>query len=334
MLLSIIVISHNQQNQLKRCLDSILTMPLPFEHEIIISDDASNDGTWELAQDYASRYTEVSAYQCNTDDYNPKIKSERSGWNRCNAYKHATGKYIAHIDGDDFFINGSEVYKRQVELLEQHPECSCCMANDLDLTDGEDLSSVTVRHKEKFETGYVLSSKEYISKYFRESHVFVYRRNLEVDPVASYGGYYVDTLITDHHLQFGDIVCLDDAGYVYVHYKSSIWTKMTASYDYMAFSHILYIPLLVPKWKLVFYSSQNHLKILLNVIWLVRSGYSLSDENLNWIRRFDLHLYRLFNKKITFVDKVYLGLFARNVKLLLKFKPTVLFPYKIISLFL
>ena len=334
MLLSILVISHNQQNQLKRCLDSILTMPLPFEHEIIISDDASNDGTWELAQDYASRYTEISAYQCNTDDYNPKIKSERSGWNRCNAYKHATGKYIAHIDGDDFFINGSDVYKRQVELLEQHPECSCCMANDLDLTDGEDLSSVTVRHKEKFETGDVLSSKEYISKYFRESHVFVYRRNLKVDPVALYGGYYVDTLITDHHLQFGDIVCLDDAGYVYVHYKSSIWTKMTGSYDYMAFSHILYIPMLIPKWKPVFYSSQYHLKILLNVIWLARSGYSLSEDNLKWVRRFDLYIYKVFNREIKFMDKVHLGLLARYIKLLIKWKPSLGLPYKIISLFL
>lgn len=334
MLLSIIVISHNQRDLLRRCLDSILTMPLPFEHEIIISDDASNDGTWELAQEYASKFPEIYAYQCNTDDYNPNIRSERSGWNRCNAYKHATGKYIAHIDADDFFLDGSEVYKKQVELLEQHPECSCCMANDLDLTDGDDLTSATVRHKEKFETGYVLPSKEYISKYFRESHVFVYRRNTSVDPVALYGGYYVDTLITDHHLQFGDIVCLDDAGYLYVHYKSSIWTKMTGSYDYMAFSHILYIPMLIPKWKPVFYSSQHHLKILLNVIWLARSGYSLSEDNLKWVRRFDLYIYKVFNRKIKLGDKVHLGLLARYVKLLIKWKPSFLLPYKIISLFL
>lgn len=334
MLLSIIVISHNQRDLLKRCLDSILSMPLPFEHEIIISDDASNDGTWELAQEYASKFPEISAYQCNTDDYNPDILSDRSGWNRCNAYNHAIGKYIAHVDADDFFIEGTDIYKKQIELLEQHPECSCCMANDLDLTDGDDLSSATIRHKDKFETGYVLSSKEYISKYFRESHVFVYRHNPSVDPVALYGGYYVDTLITDHHLQFGDIVCLDDAGYVYVHYKSSIWSQTSASSDYIAFSHVLYIPLLIPKWKPVFYSSQYHLGWILKAIWLVRSGYYLSDENLNWVRRFDLHIYKLFNKKITFFDKVYLGLFARYVKLLLKFKPTVLFPYKIISLFL
>ena len=315
-------------------MDSILTMPLPFEHEIIISDDASNDGTWELAQEYASRFSEISAHQCNTDDYNPSIRSERSGWNRCNAYKHATGKYIAHVDGDDFFLNGSDIYKKQIELLEKHPECSCCMANDLDLIDGNDLSSATIRHKEKFDTGYVLASKEYISKYFREHSVFVYRRNSSVDPVALYGGYYVDTVITDHHLQFGDIVCLNDAGYVYVQYKSSIWTELTSSSDYLAFKHVLYIPLLIPNWKLVFYSSQNHLKQMLKAVQLARSGYSLSEENKRWVSKFNLYTYKVLCNEIKIRDKIHLEFLAKYISLLIKWKPAFMLPYKIISLLL
>ena len=45
MLLSIVVISHNQREQLKRCIDSILAQKIPFEYEVLISDDASNDGS-------------------------------------------------------------------------------------------------------------------------------------------------------------------------------------------------------------------------------------------------------------------------------------------------
>jgi glycosyltransferase involved in cell wall biosynthesis len=309
-------------------------MPLSFEHEIIISDDASTDGTWELAQEYASKVPEISAYQCNTDDYNPSIRSERSGWNRCNAYKHATGKYIAHVDGDDFFLDGSDIYKKQIELLELHPECSCCMANDFDLNDGDSLSSAMIRHKERFETGYVLASKEYISKYFRESHVFVYRRNPSINPATLYGGYYVDTIITDHHLQFGDIVCLDDAGYVYVQYKSSIWTEMTSSSEYLAFKHVLYIPLLIPSWKMVFYSSQNHLKQLLRVVWLARSGYTLSEDNKKWVSKFNLYTYKVLCNKIKTRDKIHLELLARYISLLIKWEPSFMLPYKIISLLL
>ena len=45
MVLSIIVISHNQKEQLTRCLNSILAQSLPFDYEIIVSDDASVDAS-------------------------------------------------------------------------------------------------------------------------------------------------------------------------------------------------------------------------------------------------------------------------------------------------
>ena len=80
MLLSIIVISHDKRDLLKRCVDSILEQDLPFEHEIIISDDASTDGSWELALNYQSKFSEVKAYQCNTNDYNPTTTLRTISW--------------------------------------------------------------------------------------------------------------------------------------------------------------------------------------------------------------------------------------------------------------
>ena len=183
MILSIIVISHNQKEELKRCLMSILSQSLPFEFEIIISDDNSNDGSWEVAQEFASCYPQISAYSCNTNDFHPANTSERSGWNRCNGYKHAKGKYIAHIDGDDFLLEGTDIYKKQVELLEKNPNCSCCMANDYDLDEGQDISKIKIRHKKVFQTGDILPSEEYIKHFFRESHCFVYRRQEKINPV-------------------------------------------------------------------------------------------------------------------------------------------------------
>ena len=138
MLLSIIVVSHNRKELLRRCVDSILAQSLSFEYEIIISDDASTDGAWELAQEYVRRFEEVKAYQCNSNDYSPSNNSERSGWNRCNGYKYAIGKYIAFIDDDDYHKKDTHIYQKQVELLELRPECAGCMANDYFLKDDED----------------------------------------------------------------------------------------------------------------------------------------------------------------------------------------------------
>jgi len=102
-LLSIIVISHNQKEQLRRYLDSFLAQSIPFEHEIIVSDDASNDGTWELAQEYASKYPQIRAYSCDAGKFNPITPSDRAGWNKCNGYQHATGKRMPR---DRFLTSG------------------------------------------------------------------------------------------------------------------------------------------------------------------------------------------------------------------------------------
>lgn len=331
MILSIIVISHNQKEELKRCLMSILSQSLPFEFEIIISDDNSNDGSWEVAQEFASCYPQISAYSCNTNDFHPANTSERSGWNRCNGYKHATGKYIAHIDGDDFLLEGTDIYKKQVELLEKNPNCSCCMANDYDLDEGQDISKIKIRHKKVFQTGDIHPSEEYIKHFFRESHCFVYRRQEKINPVELYGGYYVDSLITDHHIQFGDIICLNDAGYVYVHYQSSIWSQQKKKKDHIVFAHAIYMAILIPKWKYVFRSTPRHLGMILNVVRLAQSGYRIREDNLHWIQRFDCRLYHSFNRDLSFTDKMYLSFLAYYIRVLRKTKPSFKLPYKLLS---
>lgn len=320
MLLSIIVISHNQKEQLRRCLNSILAQSIPFEHEIIVSDDASNDGTWELAQDYASQYPQIRAYSCNASNSNPITPSDRSGWNRCNGYQHATGKYLAHIDGDDFLLPDSHIYEKQVELLEKNPGCSCCMANDYRLIDGEDISKARLLHNERFSTGEILPSETYIRNYFRESHCFVFRRNNDVDPVELYGGYYDDTMITDHYIQYGDIVCLDDAGYVYVKYQSSLWQNNVKSNDHIVFAHAIYIGMLIPKWKYVFFSSPRHQNSILNVVRLVQSGHRLREDNLHWVQKFDSYLYHAFNRELNVIDRLHLSFMSVYLRFMIKYR--------------
>lgn len=323
MVLSIIVISHNQRWQLKRCVDSILTMPMPLKHEILISDDASSDGTWELAKEYAKNHASIKALQCNSDDYNPTNDGSRGCWNRCYAYPFASGKYIAFVDGDDFFIDGSDIYKQQVDLLEQNPSCSCCMANDYNLQEGEDVSQVKLRHEEIKATGEILSSEDYIrnSRYFHESHCCVFRRNPDADPVRLYGGYFEDAVITSHYLQYGDIVCLNDAGYVYVQYPSSIWAQQVKSKDSVIFAHALYIPKLIPKWSMVMLSSPSRLGDICGTIRSAYSMHRIKEENLQWTKSFNLFIYNAFNRKLGLLDKLYLAFLWVYLRTLTKMKP-------------
>ena len=93
-LLSVLITSHNQGPLLERCVNSVISQSLPFEYEVVISDDYSTDGTWEIAQSLSERYAQVKAVQCNTDDYHPVNRCQRCGWNQCNAYRNSSGNTL------------------------------------------------------------------------------------------------------------------------------------------------------------------------------------------------------------------------------------------------
>ena len=309
-----------------QCLDSILSQNLPFQYEIVISDDASSDGTWEVALKYAQQYPKIKVFRCNTDDFQPVNRCQRCGFNQCNAYRHSTGKYFAHIDADDFFCDGTEVLRKQVELLELHPECSCCMADGYTLKEGELFYDAKKTYFHGFETGHILSSKHYVESFFCIDHCFVYRRYSHEDPTDLFGGYYDDALITDYHAQFGDIVCLDEAGYVYVQHDTSIWNEVIERDEQVVLGcHSLYIPILIPYWKKTMYRSELCFCGLSSVVEWMLSGKTMSEGNLTYLKGLSGHakIIELINKKLSFIERLYLNALRWNAKILkhISFEP-------------
>ena len=65
MKLSILMPVYNERTVVERCLSQVLTASLPesMDREIIIVDDCSTDGTWEILQRLAARFSEIRLYQ-------------------------------------------------------------------------------------------------------------------------------------------------------------------------------------------------------------------------------------------------------------------------------
>ena len=90
---SVIVSICNVEKNIKFCVDSILAQTFQ-DFEIILADDASTDGCFELCR---KLYGD-----------NPKVKllshAEKRGAGevRNNGLNHAVGKYVCFVDGDDF----------------------------------------------------------------------------------------------------------------------------------------------------------------------------------------------------------------------------------------
>lgn len=336
-LLSIVVISHNQCEGVRRCLDSILTMQLPFAYEIIVSDDRSTDGTWELIEEYVVKYTGlIYGYRCNSDDCSPTNTSERSGWNRCNAYPHAKGKYIVHIDGDDY-LKGTDCYRRQVELLESHPECSMCMQNIWCVKDGEPIENGKSWHEiHKYKTGQIVTAKDFfLTNMFLLNQAFVMRRQPSCDPVDLYGKFYVDDIITFHHLQFGPIVCLDRCDYVYVDYPKSITSSLALNERDViwALDLTVFCAIQIPAFAGLYYA--GNLGTLLSSVNKIRKGLSLTEQTKNNFKQFNAFIYQVCIKKNkTLTDKIRLQIIRLWLIILVKVTATSSIAYKILHLLL
>lgn len=89
--ISVAMAVYNGERYLPEQLDSILCQ-LEEDDELVISYDASTDGTWNLLTEYASRYPQIKLF-----------KNTRPGvtGNFSNAIAHCKGDYIFICDQDD-----------------------------------------------------------------------------------------------------------------------------------------------------------------------------------------------------------------------------------------
>ena len=99
---------HNNETTIKRCIDSIINQT--YENwELIICDDCSSDGTYDVLKDYEKK-----------DDRIVLIKNKKNcklakSLNNCLAI--AKGTYVARMDADDECL--SDRIERQVDFYKK-----------------------------------------------------------------------------------------------------------------------------------------------------------------------------------------------------------------------
>lgn len=91
--LSIIIPVYNAENNLRKCLDSILNNNLIKDFEVILINDGSNDSSASICKDYSQKFENITFI----DQTNQGVsKSRNIGLSR------SKGKYITFIDSDDY----------------------------------------------------------------------------------------------------------------------------------------------------------------------------------------------------------------------------------------
>lgn len=117
---SVCVITYNQEKYIRQCLQSIVDQETDFDFEVIVGEDCSTDGTKAIVQEFEAKYPDI---------VNPIYHEKNAGGSGTNnllaVYRAARGKYIAHMDGDDYMLPGK--LQIQFDELEKNPDCTICV---------------------------------------------------------------------------------------------------------------------------------------------------------------------------------------------------------------
>ncbi|MCS6103224.1 glycosyltransferase [Clostridium botulinum] len=115
---SVIVITYNQSEYIRQAIDSILMQKVNFKYEILVGDDASSDGTQEILKQYAEKYPQL---------FKLILRKDNVGATK-NIYElliKAKGKYLATLEGDDFWTYNNKL-EEQYNLLEKNKQFIGC----------------------------------------------------------------------------------------------------------------------------------------------------------------------------------------------------------------
>lgn len=121
---TVCVVTCNQRAFIASCLRSILVQQANVELNLLVGDDASDDGTSEIIQQLAIEHPGRIVHL---------RRDRRLGAmaNMRDLMTRAEGDYIARTDGDDCWLPGK--LQRQLEYLGQSPDCAAVYTNAITL---------------------------------------------------------------------------------------------------------------------------------------------------------------------------------------------------------
>ena len=112
---SVIITTYNHQRWLSGAIDSVLKQKTDFDFEIVIGVDLSDDRTLEIAEQYAKFHDNITVLM--------PYKRLGGRQNFFRALQYCSGKYVANLDGDDFWTDENKL-QDQINYLESNPEFS------------------------------------------------------------------------------------------------------------------------------------------------------------------------------------------------------------------
>ncbi len=126
---SISITAYQHAAYLASCLDGILMQEGPYTYEVLLGEDGSTDGTRAIAERYAALHPDRIRLFLHDRSQLIRIDGRLTGrHNFLNNLKHARGRYLCHIDGDDRWTDPQRL-RTMVERMDAEPDLMLAFHN-------------------------------------------------------------------------------------------------------------------------------------------------------------------------------------------------------------
>lgn len=112
--LSVALVVYNHEKYLRQAIESILMQEVDFKYEIVVGEDKSTDNSRDILLEYKEKYPDKFVLLFHE-------KNVGGTKNIYDIFMKAKGKYIACLEGDDYWIDNNKLQK-QVDFLENNSD--------------------------------------------------------------------------------------------------------------------------------------------------------------------------------------------------------------------
>lgn len=191
-IVSICIITYQHGRFVRDSIESALSQQTDFPYEIVLGEDDSTDGTREICIEYAEKHPDKIRLFLRDRSLSVIQLGDRTLYfNGTFTRKSARGKYVAILEGDDYWIDNHKLQK-QVEFLEAHADYSACFTacevlNEMEGGVRENWLYSRIQNKEELSADDVLN-------YAGQTMTWMFRKDV-VHPIPAFL----------YELPFGDI---------------------------------------------------------------------------------------------------------------------------------
>ena len=186
--LSICIVTYNHADYIEGCVMSVISQSAGVNLEILVGVDQSTDGTLEIVKRLASQYPET--VRC-------IAHSERLGYGSKNyqiLIAQAEGEFIAHLDGDDYWLPGK--LGAQLDFMNSHPDCPAVYTNAVVINGrGSQIGLFTTAQPQEISLDYLVERGNFLNQSSMLYRATVSHLILDLD--APFLDYHVNLLLAE-----------------------------------------------------------------------------------------------------------------------------------------